>query len=290
MDLISGLLLLLSTLLSTARNIFSKGISVFEFGTKKFYLSQAVIFFGGGISAVLFDKVNFSEMAFITLVYSVIYAALLVSAQWFYTTAMATGNVSVCATVYSLGFILPTLSGSIFWSEKLDIFDVIGIICVAIAILLSALKTKSPDSESKTNKYIVPLIIAFFASGGLGIMQKVQQKSPFPEQKGIFIFISFMLAAVISFLFFLFAKKSEEKLKDKKLFMAAAIGICIGCVSLLNTTLIGRLKSSIFFPTFDIIVIFMSILSGIIIFKEKLTKRNTVVFALGILSIILLNL
>lgn len=290
MDLISALLLLLSTLLSTARNIFSKGISVFEFGAKKFYLSQTVIFLGGGISALLFDKVNFSELAFVTLIYSIIYAVLLISAQWFYTTAMSTGNVSVCATVYSLGFILPTLSGSLFWNEKLDFLDIIGIICVAVAILLSALKTKNSSGESKTNKYIVPLIIAFFASGGLGIMQKVQQKSQFPDQKGLFIFISFILAAVISFVFFLTAKKSEEKLKDKKLLMAVAIGLCIGCVSLLNTTLIGRLKSSIFFPTFDITVIFMSILSGMIIFKEKLTKRNNLVFLLGVLSIILLNL
>jgi len=290
MDFISVLLLLLSTLFSTARNIFSKGISVFEFGTKKFYLSQSVIFLGGGISALLFDKVNFSELAGITLVYSIIYAVLLISAQWFYTTAMSTGNVSVCATVYSLGFILPTLSGSIFWKEPLDFLDIIGIICVAAALLLSSVKAKEGDSGKKTNSYILPLIIAFFASGGLGIMQKVQQKSAFPEQKGLFVFISFMLAALVSFLFFLFKKSNGEKLKDKKLFMAVAIGVCIGCVSLLNTTLIGRVKSSIFFPTFDITVIFMSILSGIIIFKEKLTKRNILVFALGILSIVLLNL
>jgi hypothetical protein len=127
---------------------------------------------------LIFGKVSFSSVSPITVLYAVIYGALLIFAQWFYTAALTEGNTALCSTVYSLGFILPTLSGAVFWSEPFSVLDGIGILLAASAIVVSGIR-KSGCEEKGRYRFFLPLIIAMLASGGLGIVQKVQQSSAY---------------------------------------------------------------------------------------------------------------
>ena len=289
MDLISALLLTLSASLSAGRNIFSKSVSGFSIGTKKFFLSQALIFGSGSIAILLFGGISFSVIAPLTLLYALIYAALLLAAQWCYTAALKNGKTAVCSTVYSLGFILPTLSGAIFWQESLTAFKILGILTVIPAIIISG-TGKAKNGKSKGNGYILPLVISMLASGGLGIMQKVQQSSAYPEQKGAFLFFAFVAACAISALCLIFGKKENARFKVKESLSSSAIGICFASCNILNTTLAGRLDSAIFFPALNIGTILLSMLLGMIIYKEKLTKKDVLVLLLGFVAILLINL
>lgn len=287
MDTLSLLLLSLTVVLSVGRNMFSKGISSFGFGTKNFFLSQSVVFLLGTASLASSLK-DISSVSPLTLFYSVIYGLLLISAQWNYTAALKNGNTSVCATVYSLGFILPTLSGALIWNEPFSIYKLIGTLAVIPAIILSGKTSKSTVSHNK-HGYIFPLILSMLSSGGLGIMQKVQQNSPYSEQKSIFVFTAFALACIISFIASCFAKKSDVKFAPKMSIMAGGTGLCFGICNLLNTTLAGRLSSAVFFPLQNISVILLSLIFSILIFRERLSGKDVWVLILGVISIFLLN-
>lgn len=285
------LLLSLSIILSTGRNIFSKKISDVRFGTKSFFLYQGFLFLSGAAALILFGKIQLTEIAISTVIYAIIYALLLIFAQWFYTAALADGNTGVCSTVYSMGFIFPTLSGAILWSESFSVIDALGILSAVSAIAVSGLR-HGPGANCKKSYYFVPLIIAMLSSGGLGILQKIQQKSAYAEQKSIFLLIAFLLAAAISFTIAPAAKKhaDSEPVSKKKIAVASSVGIFFGCCNLLNTTLAGLLPSAIFFPTLNIGSIFLSMLCGIILFKEKISKKEIAVLILGVISIVLLNI
>lgn len=287
MSLITGLLLFLSIALSSGRNILSKNISDFSLGTKKFYLSQAIIFFSGSLVLMIFGT-DFSSISLITVLYAIIYGLLLIAAQWCYTVALKGGKTAVCSTVYSLGFIFPTLSGCLFWNEKVTLVNLIGVLMVIPAIIVSGMK--SSDSKIENDSYIIPLVIAMLSSGGLGIMQKVQQFSQYPEQKGVFVFVAFALSGIISLLFALFAKADSKDISSKKYIAASGTGICFATCNLLNTTLAGKLDSAVFFPSLNIGSILLSLFLGLIIYKEKLTKKDLVVLGLGVISILLINL
>ena len=288
--MINYLLLSLSIVLSTGRNILSKSLSDIRFGTRRFFLCQGILFFSGGIALVLFGKTDFSSLALTTLIYAVVYAALLIFAQWFYMAALAKGNTVLCSTVYSLGFILPTLSGAILWSEPLSTLDALGICCAACAIVASGLKKKTGEKAAKTY-YFIPLVIAMLSSGGLGIVQKLQQKSVYAEQKSLFLLIAFILASAASLLIALLSKEDNApKPSKEKLAAASCIGVCFGCCNLVNTTLAGRLPSALFFPTLNIGVILLSTVLGVLVFKEKLTKKDYSVLLLGGAAILLLNI
>lgn len=306
MDITSFIFLCLTVVLSAGRNILSKSISGAEFGTGKFFVGQAMIFGCGSIALMLFGGISgaaVNAIASLTLIHALIYGVLLVSAQWCYTVALKDGNTAICSTVYSLGFIFPTMSGAIFWKESLTLINIVGILCVIPVIVISGMK--APEQRSgRQGKSIVPLLIAMLSSGGLGIMQKVQQNSPYPEQKSVFVLLAFIFACAVSAVCSLFVKadnrqprkehqNSEESgssmLLNRRLLYSGGVGVCFGCCNLLNTTLAGRLDSAVFFPVNNISVILLSMILSVILFKEKIRKREAAVLLLGIMSILLLT-
>ena len=285
------LLLSLSIVLSVGRNILSKKLSDLRFGTKPFFRCQSVLFLGGAVVLLLFGGIPQSGVSMQTLLYALIYGILLILAQWFYTSALASGSTALCSTVYSMGFILPTLSGAVFWSESLRVAGVIGILCAVSAVVISGIGKKQSSSANKDIGYFVPLIIAMLASGGLGIIQKLQQRSPYAEQRSAFLLIAFLIAAGSSLLFALVSRTPSPYIRLRKVSLAVAgcVGLFFGCCNLLNTYLAGKLDSAVFFPTLNIGVILLSMGCGVLFFKERLRKKDIAVLLLGIACILLLT-
>lgn len=286
MTLHAALLLILSIVLSSGRNLFSKSISTVQSKTKTFYLLQAVIF-GSGFVPLIFAA-DISSVSVITIILAVIYGLLLITAQWNYTIALQHGNVGVCATVYSLGFILPTLSGTIFWNEELSFLRGLGIITVIPAIILSG---KSKGNGVGGNRYFLPLMMAMLSSGGLGIMQKVQQRTSYASERSEFVLLSFLIAAVLSLTRSFFAEKQEEiRITKKQVSFAAATGVCFAVCNLLNTTLAGLLDSAVLFPLLNVGTILFSLAMSVFMYGEKINRRTACILALGIGAIVLISM
>lgn len=285
MSLTAILLLLLTVALSVGRNLLSKSISGTGFGERRFFLFQSCIFLSGGL-VTLFAISPDAPPARETIFLSILYGVCLIFSQWCYTAALRGGKLAVCSTVYSLGFVFPTLSG-LYWGETLTGWNVLGVLLVAATIFLSA---KRDGGESGNRFYILPLLCAMLSSGGLGILQKVQQKSAHPDEKAFFILFAFCFAALVSFAVSFFAKKGKTRPAQKIGFLfAAGVGLCFGGCNLLNTTLAGMLDSVVFFPTLNIGVILATLLSGIVVFRERPRPKDLAVVLLCIGAVLLLN-
>ena len=283
------LLLALSIVLSTGRNLLSKQLSSAAFGTRRFFLCQGILFAFGALALLLAGAPLRQPPSLQTLSYAIVYGILLILAQWFYTLALGRGNTALCSTVYSMGFILPTLSGALIWSEPFSMLDFAGVVCAVFAILCSQ-KTSLRDTGAGKGG-LIPLLVAMLASGGLGIMQKLLQKAGVSDEQTAFLIIAFLLAALLSFLAVPAAEKGKEnQFPVRMLGMAATVGIAFGSCNLLNTVLAGRLPSAVFFPTLNIGVIVLTLICGILFFKEKIRKKELLVLLFGGLSIFLLNI
>lgn len=222
-----------------------------------------------------------------TLVFGMIYGVLLVLSQWMFTIALKGGNTSVCSVVYSLGFILPTVSGTLFWNEHLTFHNCVGILVAVVIILLTA--KKSTPERYKTNKsFVLYLLVAMVSSGGLGIMQKVQQSSDAADEKGAFLLIAFCFAFCCSLIAYCLCRK-KVAITPTKVLYPVFTGLCFGGANLCNTILAGRMKSAVFFPIQNISTILFATLLGIFIFKEKLTPKTTAILILGIAVIVLFS-
>ena len=104
-----------------------------------------------------------------------------------------------------------------------------------------------------------------------------------------FPIFAFLLASFVSFVLFLTAKPSSQKISPKKYFYGVIIGVAFGFSNLLNTICAGKLKSTVFFPLLNVSTILFSVISGVVIYKEKITCRDILVFLLGALAIVMIS-
>ena len=283
--MINVLWLIFAVMLGTGRSVFSKGMT--QSGRKSFYFNQFLLFSSGTVGIFICNIKAFLTATPTTYFYGVLFGVVTIIAQWCYTVALGRGPTSICAMIYSFGFILPTISGPVFWNEPFGITNFIGIAVAVVAIITSALTDNK--SDKKGTGFVLPNIVAMLASGGLGLLQKIHQKSDDAYNLDGFLVSAFLVSTVISLFMMLISKqRTEEKISIK--IPPVMAGLCLGIVSLVNTMLAGIMDSAIFFPTQNIGVMMACMIAGIFIFKEKPTKPQIIAFVLGIVSILVLSI
>lgn len=287
--MIATLLLILSILLSSARNIFSKRISSARFGTRRFFLLQALLFSGGAAVAAVGAGANGTLPSRYTVITGLIYGVLLLLAQWLYTAALASGKTALCSTVYSLGFVIPTLYGALIAEEGLRWTDGLGVLCAALAVVLSGVAKGGFRGKGDGVKFV--LILAMLASGGLGVVQKLHQSTEYSEERGTMLLIAFALAATVSVISALISPSPTTMGASRSSFASAlTVGVVFGICNLLNTRLAGLLPGTVLFPTLNIGTIILTMLAAIPLYKELPEKKDLPTLLLGGAAILLLNI
>lgn len=282
------LLLAVSVGCSTARAIFSKKLGA-QGIDRRFYRIQALLF---AVAAAVIGVVNIKDMVYpsaTTILLALAYGILTISSQWAYTIALTKAPVSVCAMVYSFGFIIPTVLGTVLWREAVTILKIISILLCIGTVLLTSVQQET----DKLNGLPVSLIIAMLSSGGLGLVQKLQQKSNAHNETGSFLFLAFVLAMLFSLAASLLKrKKSEQKIRiDAHVVLHVIIvGASMAVANTANTMLAGLLPSAVVFPIVNVSVILASLVISVFLLKEKISKSQIAAFFLGITAILLFNL
>ena len=127
-------LLISSVVCSTARAVFSKKLGVLNGNKHSFYITQTVLF---GVAAAMIFILNIKSIgrpSVTAVILAVAYGIFTVSSQWTYTIALTKTPVSVCAMVYSFGFIIPTVFGTAVWHERVNAFKIISILLCSYVI------------------------------------------------------------------------------------------------------------------------------------------------------------
>lgn len=280
------ILLFVSVCTGAGRSIFSKKMSTDSVQSSKCFLNQLVMFLGAaGIIAVFYFR-NLFNTTPITILWGIGFGIFAFLAQWCYMLALSKGPTSICTMIYSFGFLLPTMAGTLFWDEPFGITSVIGILLAVAAIITSAL---SSGKTTSGKSFLLPNLIAMLSSGMLGILQKTHQKSPDSGNLGPFLVIAFLVSGLIAFVFMRKTKPGVTEQKNSVIYPVLT-GACFGLSSMLNTFLAGRLPSDIMFPTSNIGVMLACIIAEFLLFKHTPTKSQIAAFILGVLSVLTLSI
>ena len=290
MNRFAMLLLVLSVLFSTMRGVLSKKLGVCGKNGYGFALIQTYLFAIAALTAFLLNIKSVIAPSLSVVILALVYGIFTVLSQWMYTKALAKANISICSMIYSFGFIIPTVFGTVVWHEKIGIFKIASIaFCIVTVILVSVGK----EHESRKSKKLPwELFAAMVASGGLGVVQKLQQKSNAGGETGTFLLISFLLASMISLVVSLFCHKNSEPIRTDRSLIGCllVVGVSMAVANTANTLLAGELPSAVAFPITNVGVILASTLVSVRLMKEKLLKNQIVAFFMGIVAIVLLNL
>lgn len=238
-----------------------------------------------------------------TLLLAVIFGLVTVVQQVANAAALAQGPLSYTSVIGSMSTVITAFSGLILFGESISVTQIIGIVLMMFCLVLSV--KKDTDSEKKAAaRWLILCILTCFATGAIGILQKLHQSSAYKGELTAFLIIAFAFSFVFSAgnIAVLKLKMPKTESSDKlvfhkkksplpllvALFVVAGVGIALN--NMINLHLSGTVPSAIFFPIVNGGGLILTTLVSVFFFRERLTRIQWLGISLGFVATMLLCL
>jgi drug/metabolite transporter (DMT)-like permease len=281
--------LLLSVLSSTLIFVVFKLFSKYNINTLHAIVVNYIIACTCGI--VAFNKpVSISEV--ITLdwfYYAIALGAFFIVVFNLMAITTQKSGLSVVSVATKMSFIVPIIFGLWYYKESLGGFKLAGILFAIVAVYLASIKSKEGITIKRKN-LIYPLLV-FIGSGIIDTSIKYLEDS-FVAVNDVPIFSATLFASAACIGFFVLAVQAVRGafvFHFKNVLGGIALGIpnYFSIYFLVQALRSDLLESSGIFTVNNVAIVMLSTLVGILLFNEKLLKKNWIGIALAIASIIL---
>lgn len=255
---------------------------------------QAIIinYFTAGSLAVVITNTNGLPINFQHIVLSNYIVPSLIIGLLFIITfnLLAYGTqkigIAISTVANKMSMIIPVIIGIYLFKEAIGVFKLIGIFLAISAIYMTSTKSGKLSFDKK----FMPIILLIFLGQGIadGTLSWTQKFTLSTENTSLFFASTFFSAGTFGCLFLVY-----DLMVKKIQFQAKNIlwGIALGVPNYLTLHFFIRslqspiLESSQVFPVVNMGIIILSAISGIILFKEKLTPLNWTGIAIAIIAI-----
>ena len=201
----------------------------------------------------------------------------------YYQKSVRENGVGLAGTFAKLGILIPMSFSIILWREFPTSIQWIGIILSLASILIVNFSFK----RFSLSDLRITLIFLFIFGGMAEFSNKIFQKYALTDYKDIFLFFVFFIAFWISIYFTI---RHKKKVTRRDLLTGFFVGIPNLFSSFFLILSLNTIKNSVAFPVFSAGSIVVINLGGLILFKEKLSKKETIAVVLTIIALILINL
>lgn len=191
-------------------------------------------------------------------------------------------GIVLSSTFMKLGVLVPTLAAVFLFGEIPTITQGIGFVIAIASILLINLEKGAGKAS-----FMLGLIILLIVGGTTDVMAKLYEQLGSTAYKDQFIFFTFLAALLLCAAI---AVCKKESLSKKDIACGVMIGVpnYFSAIFLLNSLL--HVPAIIVYPTYSVSTIICVTLSGILFFKEKLSRQQIFAIVLILIALVLLNL
>ena len=246
-------------------------------------------------AAVLFAWGGFGKASLFTVLLGVLFGAVTALQGVTNMAALQVGPLSYTTVIISFSTLISALSGVLFFGESIGLWQIIGMVLMLASF---AFANGGETGEKRANlRWLLLCVVAFLATGAIGVMQKIHQSSAFKEELNPFLVIAFAVSAFLSGAFALFLRKKESGSEENRnargkmillIFLMLISGVCVAVNNKLNLYLSGVIDSVIFFPVVNGGGLVLTTLASLIIFKERLRVKQWIGILFGIASVLCL--
>lgn len=193
-----------------------------------------------------------------------------------------TNGVVLSATFIKLGLLVSMAVSVVFFGERPEIWQWAGFLLAVAAIVLMNYR----PGEGKAGN-MAGLLLLLLAGGGGDAMSKVFEELGNPVLSDYFLMITFGVA--MGFCLSLVRIKGETVGRWELLF-----GLLIGIPNFFSAKfLLGALKdiaAVVVYPVYSVATILTVTVTGILVFREKLEKKQWLALGMILVALVLLNI
>ena len=292
-------LLLMAAFGCTVQSVCKKEFSVRS--GRGLYFYSAV---GTFVAMLFFAAVQAADGTFsydrTTFWYSLAFSACHATSIVCGTLLFRYGPFGISNLIISYSLLLPTLYG-IIKGEPVTFPLIVGILLFALALFLTNYKKQDAGTDKKANfKWLIFMILAFVANGFCSIVQKAEGlalREIYGDRgesfSGPFMIVALAIGSFSLFILSLITESREDRREmiRKTLWLDVFSGGMNGMVNqfviLLNA---DGFPASVMFPVISGLGIVLAFFLSLLYYKEKFTKMQVWGFAVGLVSIVILNI
>ena len=192
-------------------------------------------------------------------------------------------NGVVMASLFQkLGLIVQVLLSIIFFRERPEVVQVLGLVICLVAIVIINF-----EKEQTAIHFKIGLLLILFVSGLAEGMSKIHEELGNPMLSEHFLLYTFGTALILCVLLIM-AKKERMGWKD------VCFGILLGMPNYFSAKFLLKalndLAAVVVFPTFSVATMVVISMAGLFIFKEKLSKKQWIGIGMILVALALLNI
>ena len=191
-------------------------------------------------------------------------------------------NGVVLSSIFmKLGLLVPIVLSLLFFNEIPTAAQIVGF-CIAIgAIIVINVK-----KDSSAGGFSIGLIVLLLLGGSCDAMSKVYEVFGAAELSEQFLFYTFAVAFLLCAALVI---KKREKPGLRELFYGILIGMPNFFSAKFLLVALTRLPAVVVYPSFSVGTLLVVTLTGVAVFREKLSKLQGIAIAAIVAALILLN-
>ncbi len=209
----------------------------------------------------------------------------------FVVLAIKNGSLAKTTLITSYSLLIPAAAGLVILREPIKATMLAGILLLTVSLWLTNYR-KSETGERMTFKWVACVTLAF---AGNGLCSTVQKLAPHyiegPLNQNLYMIAALGLsAAVLVAASFLTGETDRKETLRRGIPLGLICGLCNGGVNCLVLYLNRLIPASVMFPVMSASQIILVFIYSLVFCRERFTGKQWAGFAVGILSVVLLNL
>ena len=216
------------------------------------------------------------------------------------TMAMNSGHMGITLLIQNSSLLIPCIFGMAVWGERLTLFKGLGIAFILGLLALSAGdgSTVAGNRQNWNRKrWILLTGLAFVGDGILAILQGAMSRASAETSSVTFTFWTSVFSIIVAGAIILLCRARGTTCRltrggrETGIFSGLIVGIGVGtaggnCFSILA---LGQLPGIVLFPLRQGGLVLAMWLVGILLYREKVTRRGLLMLIVGLLGLILIN-
>lgn len=195
---------------------------------------------------------------------------------------MKKNGVVLSSIFMKLGLLVPIAVSVLVFRETPTLIQILGFCLAVFAIILI-----NPKKEGGSKGVGFGLILLLLIGGSADVMSKIYERLAPAALSDQYLFYTFTTALILCILLVI---RKKEHLGLRELFFGTIIGVPNFFSSKFLLGALAKLPAVVVFPSFSVATMLLVTLTGVAVFKERLSKIQWFALAAIIVALVLLNI